>query len=276
MKRYLHAVLDRAQQLAARSRTLVRLAILIRNQCRCVIKYHLAESPDVDETGEVWLRKLLAPHARYIVDVGANVGDWLAQVVEEKAREPFSVLAYEPSAGAFEQLRGRFGADERIELVASAAGDAGGEIDFFEEAGAGKGSSIVQQFGPANRVKRRVPVVTLDEEIAARGWERIDLLKIDAEGYDMRVLLGAKNLLAQQRIGLLQFEYNRSWQIAGDTLFAALRLLEACGYATYVLKRDGLYTLNYALYEEYFEYSNFAAVSPDYAALTAAHFKGVI
>lgn len=276
MKSLARALADRAQRAAARSPILVRLAVLLRNQCRCVIKYRLAESPDVNETGEVWLRHAVAERCTAFVDVGANVGDWLEQIALEKGTQPFRALAFEPSSSAFERLAARFSSDTRITLRPCAVGDAAGELEFSEEPAAGKGSSLVGGFSATQTLKRSVSVVRLDDEIAAAGWDRVDFLKIDAEGYDMRVLTGARGLLEQQRIGIVQFEYNRAWQLAGDTLFSAIRLLNASGYEVFVLKRDGLYTLNYALYEEYFEYSNFVALSAPFMDLKAAHFRGII
>lgn len=271
-----HAFLDFNQRLIARSRLLVRLAILVRNQCRCVIKYHLAESPDVSETGEVWLRALLAPHCTSFVDVGANVGDWLGSIVSEKGQTPFRALAFEPSSSAFQALSARFGSDPRVELINLALGDAPGESTFFEEDAAGKGSTMLSQFSRSAGVNRTVTITTLEHELAARGWSGIDFLKIDAEGYDLRVLEGGSSLLRDQHIGIVQFEYNRGWQLAGDTLFGALTLLQSFGYDVYVLKRDGLYTLNYTLYEEYFEYTNFVAVSAPYAAIVKERLRGTI
>lgn len=276
MKPFVRGLADRAQRMAARSSMLVRLAVLLRNQCRCIIKYRLAESPDVNETGEVWLRHALAARCMTFADVGANVGDWLEQIALEKSTQPFRAIAYEPSSSAFERLSARFGSDSRVTLRPCAAGDAAGELEFSEEPAAGKGSSLVGSFSAAQTRKRSVRVVRLDDEIAVAGWERVDFLKIDAEGYDMRVLAGARGLLERQRIGVVQFEYNRAWQLAGDTLFSAIRLLNASGYEVFVLKRDGLYTLDYALYEEYFEYSNFVALSEPFMDLKAAHFRGVI
>lgn len=276
MKRIVHALLDRLQRGAARSRLLVRAAVLVRNQCRCVIKYRLAESPNVRCTGEVWLRTLLGPRCSYVIDVGANVGEWLAQIVREQRNEALSVLAFEPSASAFAILRQRFGNDPRIELVHRAVGDVSGRVDFFEEPRAGKGSTIVSQFTRTAAPARTIDVTTLDEEVDRRNWEHVDFLKIDAEGYDFRVLKGARGLLGDRRIGVIQFEYNRAWQLAGDTLFGAISLLRDCGYDTYVLKKDGLYTLDYALYEEYFEYTNFVAFSAAYAADARAHYRGTI
>jgi FkbM family methyltransferase len=255
---------------------MVRLAILVRNQCRCIIKYRLAESPDVNQTGEVWLRRAIAPQASYFVDVGANVGDWLGEVAEVKAGGEFHALAFEPSSSAFERLAQRFGGNPNVTLKNAAAGDAPGHAEFFEEYEAGKGSSLVSGFVSTAGFKRAVPVVCLDDEVRALGWDRIDFLKIDAEGYDMRVISGARALLEQQRIGAVQFEYNRSWQLAGDTLYSAISFLERFGYETFVLKRDGLYTLNYALYEEYFEYSNFVALAPRFTELKADWFRGTI
>lgn len=268
--------LDFGQRQVARVPVLVRLAVLIRNQCRCVIKYHLAESPDVNQTGEVWLRHMIAPHCFSFVDVGANVGEWLDAIVAEKGTQQFAALAFEPSSSAFQSLQKRFAGDARVELVAAAAGDAPGQAQFFEEYDAGKGSSLVAQFNRAAGTQRTIAVTTLDREIAARDWNGIDYVKIDAEGYDLRVLRGSASLLGDQRVGIVQFEYNRAWQLAGDTLYGALSFLKNHGYETYVLKRDGLHTLNYMLYEEYFEYSNFVAVSPRFAELLKPMYRGVI
>jgi len=271
-----HALLDRLQRAAGRSSALVRLAILVRNQARCVIKYHLAEGPDVAETGEVWLRKALASDAQFVVDVGANVGDWMAGMYEAQAGSAFDALLFEPSSSAAARLRERFAGNQHIRVVEAAVGDAPGELPFFEEPNAGKGSSLVPQFNRNPGTMRGVEVTTLDAELARAGWERIDLLKIDAEGYDLRVLRGARGLLEAQRIRVLQFEYNRAWQAAGDTLSAAYSLLQSHGYQVYLLKRDGLYTLNYRLYEEYFEYSNFVAIAPDQMGMLSGQMRGMI
>ena len=276
MKRLLLRASDRVQRLLARSPLLVRAAVLVRNQCRCVIKYHLAESPDVNETGEVWLRRAIAPEASYFADVGANVGDWLGEIAALKAGGEFQAVAYEPSSSAFERLAQRFAGNPNVALKNAAAGDAAGQAEFFEEYEAGKGSSLVSGFVSTAGFKRAVPVVRLDEDIRALGWDRIDFLKIDAEGYDMRVISGARGFFEGGRIGAVQFEYNRGWQLAGDTLYSAMTFLQSFGYETFVLKRDGLYTLNYALYEEYFEYSNFVALAPRFAKIKADWFRGTI
>ncbi|HTV73579.1 MAG TPA: FkbM family methyltransferase [Candidatus Acidoferrales bacterium] len=119
-------------------------------------------------------------------------------------------------------------------------------------------------------------VHTLDAALTALGWDEVDLLKIDAEGYDLQVMRGAESLIKSRRIGVIQFEYNRAWQLVGDTLRGAYLLLEEAGYKIFVLKRDGLFTLDYKLYEEYFEYTNFVAVAPGRMSQFKERVRGLI
>jgi len=87
---------------------------------------------------------------------------------------------------------------------------------------------------------------------------------------------GAESLIKSRRIGVIQFEYNRAWQLVGDTLRGAYLLLEEAGYKIFVLKRDGLFTLDYKLYEEYFEYTNFVAVAPGRMSQFKERVRGLI
>ncbi|MGA8841449.1 MAG: FkbM family methyltransferase [Candidatus Aquilonibacter sp.] len=269
-------LLDRLQRIAAKSPAAVRFAVALRNQCRCVIKYHLAESPDALDTGERWLVQRVASYGDRFVDVGANVGDWLGMVRESLTGRPFAALAFEPSVSAFEELQRRYGADSGIVLSNIALGSEAGSLAFFEEPDAGRGSTLVAEFMRTRGTTRTVTVATLDAALRDAGWSRVDLLKIDAEGYDLQVMRGARESIASRSIGVIQFEYNRAWQLVGDTLRAAYMLLESSGYRVFVLKRDGLYTLDYLRYEEYFEYTNFVAIAPQQIGAFEDRQRGVI
>ena len=52
-----------------------------------------------------------------------------------------------------------------------------------------------------------VCVTTVDDYVAANGIARIDLLKIDTEGFDLAVLRGARAALARRIIGAIHFEF---------------------------------------------------------------------
>src|SRR5256885_229728 len=92
-----YGIVDAAQRALGRSRTVTRGAVLMRNQCNRVIAYHLSRSHDAADNGELWLVRQLAPELRTFVDVGANVGDWSAGVLDV-APSATGILV-EPSRG---------------------------------------------------------------------------------------------------------------------------------------------------------------------------------
>ena len=51
-----------------------------------------------------------------------------------------------------------------------------------------------------NEEMPRIPMETIDSYMIDEGVANIDLLKIDAEGYELEVLEGAKDALASRRI----------------------------------------------------------------------------
>jgi hypothetical protein len=55
-------------------------------------------------------------------------------------------------------------------------------------------------------VTNTVQIETLDRFCSANDVSSIDLLKIDVEGHEMPVLLGAEQLLSEDRIGIVRLE----------------------------------------------------------------------
>ncbi len=263
-------IADFSQRILIKSPWAVRLAILLRNQCRCVIKYYLNEG-----SGELWLAKILAPKCFTFIDVGANVGNW-TNLFMESISENSRGLLFETSDYAIEKLKQRFKEVNGIEIIQAAVLDSPGNMFFYEEPIAGETSSLVANFSEADAVKKLVRVTTLDAEVEKHQLEHIDFLKIDTEGYNLHVLLGASKLLAHNKINVIQFEYNNPWALTGSTLPAAFQLLESFGYKVLLLKNTSLFELNYKRYGEYFDSSKFIAVSPHSLKVLEAFIKGIL
>lgn len=254
------------QKAFSRSAFGVKMALKMREQCNSVVGLRCQSGIDPVRNGEAWLADRIAPQATVVIDVGANVGEWSLMFAARMAA-PGRFLLFEPNpktAASLRKVSWPASASD-VTVLEKAAADVPGNAEFFAETMFGETSSLIQ--GHSNRQARTVTVsvTTLDDEMATLGMGHVDMLKIDAEGYDMRVLAGARRLLETQTVGAVQFEYNAPWTEAGSTLAFAFRFLQEKGYRVFLLKAAGLYRFDARRFGEYGRYSNFVALRPDVA-----------
>jgi FkbM family methyltransferase len=96
-------------------------------------------------------------------------------------------------------------------------------------------------------------------EMQRLGLDRIDVLKIDAEGHDLAALRGFSKALQDQRITVVQFEYNWFTLIAGTCLREFFDVLD--GYLLCRLLPYGLEAFGYHPDLDDFKQSNWVAIS---------------
>jgi FkbM family methyltransferase len=245
-------LVNRVEHAISGSPRVAGVAARVRNHCDMLVGYHFAPSNHGDRNGEHWLLGTHGTEIRRFVDAGANVGDWAAEVL---ARNPRAAgVCIEPGLDAVQRLRARL---PGVTVVEAAVGAEPGMLRFWEEPEAGERSSLVA--GQVHGQARDIRVTTIDAVLEARGWDSVDFLKIDVEGYDGLALHGARRTL-QAGAGVVQFEYNRPWARAGTTLGGTMSMLAAHGYETFVLRPQGLERFDYERFGEFFRYANFVAL----------------
>lgn len=257
VRRQLGPWVNRLVRVLSRSRWAARTAALMVNQCELLIGYHFAPSYNAEHNGERWLLDVVGSAVDNFIDVGANIGDWTRMLLDRNPAARGVVV--EPGTEAVVRLRETL--PSSVEIVPAAAGSVDGSvITFYEEPGAGGRSSSVREWGTSAR-QREVKVVTVDSLMDRLRWEAVNFLKIDTEGYDASVLLGAAGVLRSHKVDLVQFEYNRPWREAGRTLGGVIEFLGAAGYDIYILRPYGLERYDYRVFGEFFSYANFVAVN---------------
>lgn len=147
---------------------------------------------EVEETA--LLTKLLARADRF-VDIGANLGYYTCLALQ--SGKP--VVAFEPQAQNLQCLYRNLlvnGWHESIEVFPLALSDQPGLLELY--GASGPSASLVKNWaGYTSRYHQKVPVSTLDNILAGRfAGERL-LVKIDVEGAEHAVLLGAMATLAR-------------------------------------------------------------------------------
>ena len=138
-----------------------------------------------------------------VVDVGAYEGEWTRMI--RRLYPGTQVLMVEPQAGKrpfLEQTRDRLapGVDFVQELLGP---ENGREVTFVEME---TGSSVLEEQTPDWLAKNRVQktVRTLDDVVQSQGWPRVDLLKLDVQGYELEVLKGSERVLPTCEIVLME------------------------------------------------------------------------
>ncbi len=199
------------------------------------------------------------PEAPTVFDVGAHHGDYGLAVLNRRPNA--TVYCFEPAAETFQHLANQL--DGRARLHRFALSDSAGSRTLY---GDRVGSAMASLFrrdlrwlGLDSSVEETVKTQTLDDVCAAEGVDHIDLLKIDAEGADHLVLLGARRMLEEQRIVRIMFEYGGTALDSHFFMRDFYRLLD--GFTLYRVLPDGLLPLGeYGEHLEIAHYSNYCAI----------------
>jgi FkbM family methyltransferase len=157
-----------------------------------------------------------------LIDVGANTGIYSmkgARIVGDGG----TVLSLEPNPVMLAALernvrRNRY---NNVRLRGVAASDRCGEFSFYMNFGKPNSFSLVQAADCPNKFS--VLAVDLDSLLGWERLDRVDLLKIDAEGVEAQIVNGASTLIEKHRpIIIAEVSVNQlSAPPSGYTAFAA-------------------------------------------------------
>ncbi len=185
----------------------------------------LSNEPDINgeyNLQRAWIKSQQgapAPQGGFVVaDVGANVGAWTANLIGEfKAGgvDGYRIWAFEPAAAQRADLSAlcREAVERKLVMVdprglAAAPGKA-----LFNVVGATAGTNALINASDGQTAGQtiEIDITTLDGLSEEQHIQRFDFVKVDTEGNDFNVILGAKGLFDREAIDILQFEYNWRW-----------------------------------------------------------------
>lgn len=134
------------------------------------------------------------------VDVGANVG-FYSLTIAERVGPSGKVIAFEPGPKTVERLRGHVARNPsvgaRVDVRQVAVSDRSGTCVLHDYGAGDSGKLSGRSNGNAAAVARvEVRQATLDEELSG---QTPSLIKIDVEGLEPEVLLGARQTLRRAR-----------------------------------------------------------------------------
>lgn len=157
--------------------------------------FHLLVHGVVEQAERRVVRPLLKADG-ISLDIGANIGTWARDLAHWSPQG--KVYALEPSATTFQLLKRNARIAPTMECRRLALADTPGTLALSKEI-----SSGVRHLADRGE---SVPVETLDRFAETEQLERVDFIKLDVEGAEMRVLWGGRRTIGIFR-PIVMFEY---------------------------------------------------------------------
>ena len=181
-----------------------------------VMKIKSTDATDLDGL----IKSLITKSEPVIFDVGANKGQSITRY-KRLFQNPI-IHSFEPNINEVNILKQKYINDKNLYLNNVAVGDKKGNLEFNINAISGH-SSFKNLIPNTTWIKKRsnsikiddknyttkkvnAEIITLDDYVNEKNLTNIDILKIDTQGFEDKVLLGAQNLLKNNRIKLIQLE----------------------------------------------------------------------
>ena len=181
-----------------------------------------------------------------VVDVGANEGAYSKDIWA--ANRDAHVFAFEPHPETFKRLLVQASGIRNMTSINAACGSVTGQLVLYDYAGsegtehASLHAGVIEEIHEGKSDQHVVNIVQLDTFATSHSISLIHLLKIDAEGHELEVLKGAANLLRENRVRAIQFEFNEMNVLSRVFLKDFCDLLP--NYNFYRMLRTGLMPLD--------------------------------
>lgn len=175
-------------------------------------KYYCSDFP---------LRQCLKSREITVFDVGANAGQSIERFYKNYNVKEY--YAFEPQNVEFQNIKTKYSHYKGIKFYNNAFGEVEKEAKINRTLKSG--TSTLNDYNTSSEYvktkikthqvthcedliieKQPVQVMTLDNFIESNTIKKIDLLKIDTEGYESKILKGAQRTLATQSINCIEVE----------------------------------------------------------------------
>jgi FkbM family methyltransferase len=180
--------------------------IPVRNQY--TLPFNLAEQEiDIYTLGPVHVKP-----EDVVMDCGANVGVYTRKALNAGAKR---VIAIEPAPENIGVLERNFAAEirqGRVTVYPKGVWDKEDTLILHENPDNSAADSFVLNPGRGKKTHasdEKLPVTTIDHLVAELGLDRVDFIKMDIEGAEVRAVRGARNTIARDHPRMALSAYHR-------------------------------------------------------------------
>jgi FkbM family methyltransferase len=187
-----------------------------------------------------------------IIDVGANVGDWTRQVSNIFPDSSFLMIeAYDKHSFRLESMK-----TEKIDYEISLLSDSETETNFYVhrynhfgtlETGNSMFREKTINYDDDKTLVKKMKSRTLDNLLAQKSIQEVDLLKMDVQGAELVVLDGAKKTLKKVEFCLLEVQI-QEWNQGAPNTSDTIEYMKNEGFEVYDIVELGYDGSNYLIH----------------------------
>jgi FkbM family methyltransferase len=189
------------------------------------------------DTAERQLLRRILRAGDVVVDAGANIGIY-AQFLSRCVGASGVVHAFEPSPENFKRLQSATRKFANVRLSQAAVGDCSGKSKLYLSDKLNVDHRTYATQGDSRHI---VPIDIIAFDDYFKPGQRVDLIKMDIQGYELHALRGANRVLADNPAAKLLLEF---WPYglkhAGATWIELIDILKSKDMAVHQITKDGL------------------------------------
>jgi len=166
------------------------------------------------------------------IDIGANIGE-TAALIELWHPNVFSYLCIEPEPDLAEMCKANHDRNTRVHVLQAFMGEDEGAAVQLQDDGRANPSTVRTSDLTATDTQRLVRLDTAALPFAQE-YGRLDLIKVDTEGYDFSVLRSGSRLLRDYQPALFFEWFPSAIKQVGEDMFSGFEFLQQSGYRYFV------------------------------------------
>ena len=203
------------------------------------------------------IRSLLNINPSVLVDVGVDMGNYSDELIKNYPNA--TIYLFEPQKYLYNLLKNKYSSKNKVKLYNLALDENEGEttlIKGFE--GDGEASIYNRKYLKNNKkIQEKVKRNRLDNIIVN---QKIDFVKIDVEGNEMKVLYGMEKII--YNIKVIQIEFGGTWIDSRFFYRDMYDYFKKNNFDLYRIAPNNLIKIkHYEEIDEYFTFTNFVAVN---------------
>jgi len=162
-----------------------------------------------------------------LIDVGANIGDTIAAFYRHDSDK---FLAIEPNPNFLSYLTANFDHDPNVEILSCmcSSGETTSQYHIHEH----NGTASLKEAETGAQIESK----TIDDLVMGNPvFHNFNVIKIDTDGYDLRIIAGAINIIKKNKPAILFEVYDNESPTYCEDCINTLLLLKDAGYDSFLL-----------------------------------------